>query len=214
MKLNRLNIAYFVFFFCIILFSCKNEKLPDLISKSNEVQFFAEGIYNSESLKIKAGDNKYYMKSNYGLNGNLYVLKSNLEQYSCDECFNSLEIAISNYQHNSSIANFNIDSVFWVGKEIPFLYDTFLKPIFKPNFATISVTDQFSNKYYSQLYDQEINYLEITDVSPYMELNDKGQKTVKVSFHTSCFLKSDDNPLIDTVTLIGTFAFAYPSKVY
>jgi len=211
LKLKKASTIFGLSFFILTLISCKEEKLPTIDVKSNEVQFYAVGEYNSSNLKIEAGVNNYFMNSNYYLNGRLFVLKSTLEQTNCTECPNSLEISISNFQKNSSVTAFNIDTVFYPGKVFPLFFDSLLSPINKPNLAVINVKDPLAYKYYSQVYYQPSNFLRIKKVESYPELNHLGQKTVKVSFQSNCFLKNDSLGTLDTLSLHGVFAFAYPN---
>ncbi|MGB1041570.1 MAG: hypothetical protein ACPGVD_11905 [Flavobacteriales bacterium] len=211
----------YLYSFILTLFllgSCKKDLNP-LQDNIGTPEFFVSGDLDTALFNFEAGNNDYYMETNFvqERDGNGNPLPISLRSYlsikGLPNSRNSVSIFVMNTNYDTTYSNFKIDSVFYVGKRIPLTSDSLNNiNLFTPNKALIRYNSGISSSDYS-FYSSTVvqgNVMIITAVEPYRN-NRYNQKTVKVSFELICGVTDITRTPIKSLTLKGTFAFAYPS---
>lgn len=203
-------------FILLALMSCKKE-LDPIQSVVGSSEFFLNGSLNDTTFNYYSGCNNYYMETDFARQtsntaNSPYTLKGYLSPKDCVGCANSVTIMVTSYNQDTVDANFNIDSVFYVGRKIRVSSDSNSNlDVNKINHALVmySSPNLSSLIYYSSAIVQH-SFMTIKSVQPF-GLNSKGQKTVKVSFDIECKVSDFTYTHILDLNMSGSFAFAYPS---
>ena len=209
---NVLIMRIYALFFLIITLgfsSCKGKEKP-LVECNNEAPFYVKGNYNGVSIDYKIGENDYFMKTSFEKQirpnkTTIYYLKSFLSQKDSIGFPNSLQLIMYANTTDSIDANFNVDSLFYAGLQIP-VSDNYGDTL---NEMLVFFGDmQDPNPAYISSAQSQTSFFIIKTVEPY-NLNDLGQKTVRVTFDLDCEVKRIAGPT-KRLNISGAFAFAYP----
>lgn len=198
--------------FTFIAVSCKKTPPIEETNTSTPVVFAVTGACLGFNIDYQAGENDYYMYSNYKqYNASPYNFISVLRQNHCGTiCPYSVGIELT--ANTNGTANFDVnqsinDSVFF-----SFYADTVGDSVnFNPSQINVFFTDINGVKFESKNVQFQSGYFNILNVVDF-ENNELGQKTKKVFFELSCLVSSQYTfQSSDSLVLSGSFAFAYPS---
>lgn len=204
----------YILILTITIVSCKKEgQLIDPTINSNTVVFEAAGTFRGTNIVMEAGENDYYMYTEYGLNPvSKFVLRSELKQSTCSvNCPNSLVINLHAYTTDSSVSGFDVNQMFYAGKNFRFYVDSAQSgQIQDTNVVEVIYTDQFGVAYSSSKAPFQINQLTINSVQDF-ENNLAGMRTKLVDYSFMAQVSDSISAFSDTLMMSGIFAFAYPS---
>jgi hypothetical protein len=212
---KTINISIILALFITIFVSCKKTPPIEVPVTNNQVVFNVTGNFNRTPINYSAGENGYYMYSDYS-NIPFFYFNSELKQNNCSYCPNSIGITLSSNNYDTVVNNFDIDTNINISSQFSYSYtylDSGNNYVFTFNPANIRVYYINNNgvKYESKNVTQQAGYFNILNIEDFNN-NELGQKTKKVDFELSC-LVNDSISLQsgDTLMLNGTFAFSYPS---
>ncbi len=111
------HIKLITFVFLLFHFwSCKKQKYPESIV-DNEVSYYAQMEVDGQPLVIKAGENDYYMYSEFRQDSNrVYNFVSNLRNSVCGNCTPELEFQLNDVSDRPLNASIISDSAFRLGQ--------------------------------------------------------------------------------------------------
>lgn len=202
----------FLILFVSFITSCKKTPPIEETNTSTPIVFAVTGACLGYNIDYKAGDDNYYMYSNYDqLNASPFNFNSVLKQNNCTtNCPFSVGITLT-AQTFDTIA-FNPNSSFNNSTSYSFYADSSVQSIiFDTNQINVFFTDINGTRYDSQNVQFQNGYFNIISVQDFNN-NELGQKTKKVSFELSCLVSSQYTfQSSDSLVLSGSFAFAYPS---
>lgn len=198
--------------FTFIAISCKKTPPIEETNTSTPIVFTVTGSCLGYNIDYKAGDNSYYMYSDYSqLNASPYNFNSVLKQNNCTtNCPFSVGITLT--ARSFDTINFNPNDSFYDSTSYSFYADSSVQSIiFDTNQINAFFTDANGTRYDSQNVQFQSGYFNILSVQDF-ENNELGQKTKKVFFELSCLVSSQYTfQSSDSLVLSGSFAFAYPS---
>lgn len=170
------------------------------------------GNYGNKTINYRIGEDNYFMETDYEKrirpNGTaFYTIKSFLSPKSLPGTPNSLQLILCHNTLDTLTSSFNVDSVFYAGRKIR-ISDNYSD---STNELVVFYGDSDTNVNVaiSSTVPQE-NLMTIHKVESFQN-NDKGQKTVKVSFSLESDLANHTGMNPKEFDVTGTFAFDYPN---
>lgn len=199
----------------IILISCKKkDQLTDPELNTDQAIFTIDGFFRGVPFSFKAGDDDYYMFTDYYLNSiSKFILSSTIKKSTCNlqDCPSSLRINLHGYNLDSAVQNFDVNQMFYNGKQFSFYFDSVQSGQNQDtNVVEIEFIDPMGIKYSTANSSQNTGYFSISSVQDY-ENNILGQKTKLVGYDFFCYVSDTNFTALDTITASGYFSFAYPS---
>lgn len=195
-----------------VVVSCKKTPPIEETNTSTPIVFAVNGACLGFNIDYQAGENDYYMYSNYKqYNASPYNFSSILRQNNCGTiCPYSVGIELT--AATNGTANFDINQSISDSASFSFYADTTGDSVnFNPSQINVFFTDINGVKFESKNVQFQNGYFNILNVVDFDD-NELGQKTKKVNFEVSCLVSSQYTfQSSDSLVMSGTFAFSYPS---